>query len=54
MQSGLLFASVLSTLKKRYFWMGLLFWLVMVAPAQAALILRVAVQDGTSQVKVGS
>ncbi len=54
MQSGVFFASVLSTLKKRYFWISLLFWLVMVAPAQAALILRVAVQDGASQLKVGS
>ncbi|TAE46715.1 MAG: sporulation protein, partial [Oscillatoriales cyanobacterium] len=43
MQSGVFFTSVLSTLKKRYFWISLLFWLVMVAPAQAALILRVAV-----------
>ncbi len=54
MQSGVFFGSIVSTLKKRYFWISLLLWLVMVAPAQAALILRVAVQDGTSQIKVGS
>ncbi|XZO01104.1 MAG: SpoIID/LytB domain-containing protein [Microcoleus sp.] len=54
MQPGVFFASFVSTLGKRYFWISLLFWLVMVAPAQAALILRVAIQDGASQVRVGS
>ncbi|MGB7712677.1 MAG: SpoIID/LytB domain-containing protein [Microcoleus sp.] len=54
MQPGVFFASLLSTLGKRYFWISLVFWLVMVAPAQAALILRVAVQEGADQVKVGS
>jgi len=54
MQLRVLFASVLSILGKRYFWISLVFSLAMVAPAQAALILRVAVQEGASQVKVGS
>lgn len=54
MQPGVFFASLLSTLGKRYFWISLMFWLVMVAPVQAALILRVAVQEGASAVKVGS
>jgi len=54
MQPGVFFASLLSTLGKRYFGISLVFWLVMVAPAQAALILRVAVQEGAEQVKVGS
>ncbi len=54
MQPRVLFASVLSILGKRYFWISLVFSLAMVAPAQAALILRVAVQEGASQVKVGS
>ena len=54
MQPRVFFASVLSTLGKRYFWISLVFLLSMVAPAQAALILRVAVQEGASQLKVGS
>jgi stage II sporulation protein D len=54
MQLRVLFASVLSILGKRYFWISLVFSLAMVAPAQAALILRVAVQEGASQLKVGS
>jgi stage II sporulation protein D len=54
MQPGVFFASLLSTLGKPYVWISLVFSLVMVAPAQAALILRVAVQEGASAVKVGS
>ena len=54
MQPRVFFASVISILGKRYFWISLVFSLAMVAPAQAALILRVAVQEGASQVKVGS
>ncbi len=46
-------SSVLPRLK-RYWWTTLLFWLFWVAPAQAALLLRVAVEEGTSQIKVGS
>lgn len=54
MQPRVFFASVLSILGKRYFWISLVFSLAMVAPAQAALILRVAVQEGASQLRVGS
>ncbi|MGL5083332.1 MAG: SpoIID/LytB domain-containing protein [Microcoleaceae cyanobacterium] len=39
---------------KRYGFVSLLSWLVMVAPAQATLLLRIAVEDNSSQVKVGS
>lgn len=38
----------------RHWWLSLLFWIVMVSPAQAALELRVAIEDSVSQVKVGS
>ncbi|TAG85972.1 MAG: SpoIID/LytB domain-containing protein [Oscillatoriales cyanobacterium] len=54
MQPRVFFASVLSILGKRYFWISLVFSLAMVAPAQAALILRVAVQEGADQLRVGS
>ncbi|MBE9143396.1 SpoIID/LytB domain-containing protein [Planktothrix mougeotii] len=39
---------------KRYWWTTLLIWLCWVAPAQAQLLLRVAIEDGANQVKVGS
>jgi stage II sporulation protein D len=39
---------------KRSWWMGLLFWLMAMAPAQAELELRVAIEQDVSQVKVGS
>lgn len=34
--------------------MSILFWIVLVAPAQASVILRVAIERGVNQVKVGS
>ena len=51
---------LVSTLKplfqfgKRHGWLSILLWLLMLAPAQAALMLRIAVKDGASQLKVGS
>ncbi|MGE5656894.1 MAG: SpoIID/LytB domain-containing protein [Actinomycetota bacterium] len=54
MKLGLFFASLLSGLGKRYWWVSALLWLAMVAPAHAELLLRVAIQEGVSQVKVGS
>lgn len=39
---------------KRYGWITLLIWFCMVAPAQAQLLLRVAIEDGVNQIKVGS
>jgi stage II sporulation protein D len=38
----------------RSWWLSGLLWLAIMAPAQAALELRVAIEDGVSQVKVGS
>jgi len=35
-------------------WLSLLFWILLIAPAQAALELRVAIEENVSQVKVGS
>lgn len=46
--------SLFSQIKVRYWWIGILFWLVLVAPAQASVILRVAIERGVNQVKVGS
>lgn len=39
---------------KRSWWMGLLFWLMAMAPVRAELELRVAIEQDVSQVKVGS
>lgn len=44
----------LTGLAGRHWWLSLLLWIVFIAPAQAALELRVAIKDGVSQVKVGS
>lgn len=57
MSSGLLFISVITrSIKplKHYFWTSVLFWLLAIAPAQASLVLRIAIQEGAKEVKVGS
>ncbi|MBW4576952.1 MAG: SpoIID/LytB domain-containing protein [Aphanothece sp. CMT-3BRIN-NPC111] len=41
-------------LSKRHWWLSILLWIAMIAPAQAAMELRVAIEDGVRQVKVGS
>ncbi|MCP2727658.1 SpoIID/LytB domain-containing protein [Limnofasciculus baicalensis] len=38
----------------RYWWLSFFLWIILVAPAQAASELRVAIEDGVSRVKVGS
>lgn len=43
-----------SQLPKRYWWLSILLWMALVAPAQAAVQLRVAIEQGVNQVKVGS
>lgn len=40
--------------KRPKLWLSVLFWIALVAPAQAALELRVAIEENVSQVKVGS
>ncbi|WP_375470560.1 SpoIID/LytB domain-containing protein [uncultured Nostoc sp.] len=44
----------LSQIKVRHWWVSVLLWITLVAPAQASVILRVAIERGVNQVKVGS
>ncbi|MGB7443215.1 MAG: SpoIID/LytB domain-containing protein [Coleofasciculaceae cyanobacterium] len=52
--------SIVSLLKQmissggRHWWLSFLLWIILVGPAQAAKELRVAIEEGVSQVKVGS
>ncbi|MEA5624210.1 SpoIID/LytB domain-containing protein [Nostoc sp. UHCC 0251] len=43
-----------SQTKVRYWWVSVLLWIALVAPAQASVILRVAIERDVNQVKVGS
>ena len=43
-----------SELKGRHWWLGMLIWLVLLAPAQGSVILRVAIAKEVKQVKVGA
>ncbi len=43
-----------SQTKVRHWWVSVLLWIALVAPAQASVILRVAIERGVNQVKVGS
>ncbi|MCV3215217.1 SpoIID/LytB domain-containing protein [Plectonema radiosum NIES-515] len=54
MKLQLLLGSLFSQIKVRHWWISILFWIVLVAPAQASVILRVAIERGVNQVKVGS
>ncbi|MCL2923268.1 MAG: SpoIID/LytB domain-containing protein [Trichodesmium sp. MAG_R04] len=57
MSSGLLFISFVTRITKPlkpYYWISIIVWVLMVAPAQASLILRIAIQEGVKQVKIGS
>ncbi|MEA5515685.1 SpoIID/LytB domain-containing protein [Nodularia sp. UHCC 0506] len=54
MKFQLLLGSLFSRIKVRHWWIGIFFWLALVAPAQASVILRVAIERGVNQVKVGS
>ncbi|MBN3925880.1 SpoIID/LytB domain-containing protein [Nostoc sp. NMS4] len=47
---GFLFSQV----KVRYWWVSIFLWIALVAPAQASVILRVAIEKGVNQVRVGS
>lgn len=53
MKIKLSFNSLLS-MKKRHWWLSILLWMALVAPAQASVILRVAIQQNVNQVAVGS
>ncbi|MBE9201948.1 MULTISPECIES: SpoIID/LytB domain-containing protein [unclassified Nodularia (in: cyanobacteria)] len=54
MKFQLLLGSLFSQIKVRHWWIGIFLWMALVAPAQASVILRVAIQRGVNQVKVGS
>jgi stage II sporulation protein D len=54
MKFQILFGSLLSRIKGKHWWLGILLWIALVAPAQASVILRVAIERDVKQVKVGS
>lgn len=54
MKFQLLLGSLFSQIKVRHWWISILFWIVLVVPAQASVILRVAIERDVNQVKVGS
>jgi len=54
MKFQLFLSSLFSQIKGRHWWIGILLWIALVAPAQASVILRVAIERGVNQVKVGS
>lgn len=53
-RSPLLHLSQVIFRKGRPWWFATLLWFVLIAPAQAALELRVAIEEGVQQLKVGS
>lgn len=54
MKFKVLLGSLLSPIKGRHWWVTFLLWIALVAPAQASVILRVAIERDVNQVKVGS
>jgi stage II sporulation protein D len=54
MKFQLLLASLFSQFKGRHLWLSILVWIALIVPAQAAVILRVAIERDVKQVKVGS
>lgn len=46
--------SMLSQIKVRHWWLGILLWMVLIFPAQASVIMRVAIKRDVKQVRVGS
>jgi stage II sporulation protein D len=54
MKFKLFLTVLLSQMKVRHWWLGILIWVAMVAPAQASVILRVAIERDVNQVQVGS
>ncbi|MBW4564502.1 MAG: SpoIID/LytB domain-containing protein [Mojavia pulchra JT2-VF2] len=54
MKFQLLLGSLFSQIKGRHWWLSILLWIALVAPAQASVILRVAIERGVNQVRVGS
>ena len=54
MKFQLYLGSFFSQIKVHHSWVSVLLWIALVAPAQASVILRVAIERGVNQVKVGS
>jgi stage II sporulation protein D len=54
MKFQLLLGSLFSQNQGRYWWISILLWIALVAPAQASVILRVAIEKDVNQVRVGS
>jgi stage II sporulation protein D len=54
MKIQVLLTSLLSQFKARHWWFGILLSIAMVAPAQASVILRIAIEQDVNQVRVGS
>ncbi|MEH2445592.1 MAG: SpoIID/LytB domain-containing protein [Nostoc sp.] len=54
MKFQLYLGSFFSQIKVRHSWVSVLLWITLIAPAQASVILRVAIERGVNQVKVGS
>ncbi|MBK1990876.1 SpoIID/LytB domain-containing protein [Sphaerospermopsis aphanizomenoides BCCUSP55] len=54
MKIQLYLGALFSRIQGRHWWIGLLLWFALVAPAQASVILRVAIERGVNQVKVGA
>ncbi len=54
MKIQLYLGALFSRIQGRHWWIGILFWFALVAPAQASVILRVAIERGVNQVKVGA
>ncbi|NDJ24075.1 SpoIID/LytB domain-containing protein [Nostoc sp. B(2019)] len=54
MKFQLYLGSLFSQIKGRHWWISIFLWMALVAPAQASVILRVAIERGVNQVKVGS
>lgn len=54
MKIQLYLGALFSRIQGQHWWIGILLWFVLVAPAQASVILRVAIERGVNQVKVGA
>ncbi|QYX31339.1 SpoIID/LytB domain-containing protein [Sphaerospermopsis torques-reginae] len=54
MKIQLYLGALFSQIQGKHWWIGILLWFIVVAPAQASVILRVAIEKGVNQVKVGA
>jgi stage II sporulation protein D len=54
MKFSLLLGNLFFEMKGRHWWISILIWFVLLAPAQASVILRVAIEREVKQVKVGA